>query len=242
LSILYGIAVVTFSDSYSGGAVTYASKLRELRAERHLSLRQVEERGGPNKDTMSLIERGVHQPRVQTLGRIAKAFDMSVAELRAELEAAEHPLEQAPFLQPSLLDELLEEERRAEEEWLVLVLLEGLIRRGEQLEKDFRASAESADSIPLGDFIMFGQVLNALRAHFEKTGRRGHGAEQAREAMEHLDAVASRVDRLVNQELFERLDEEQRREVETFKKGWASPGGRDAGEEADHVDNRADAS
>jgi transcriptional regulator with XRE-family HTH domain len=86
-----------FLDGYRGGAVTYGERLRELRAERQLSLRQVEERGGPNKDTMSLIERGVHKPHAQTLGRIAKAFDMSVAGLRAELEAAERPLAQAPF-------------------------------------------------------------------------------------------------------------------------------------------------
>jgi len=70
--------------------------LRELRAERRLSLREVEERGGPNKDTMSLIERGVHKPRPQTLGRIAEALNMGVSELRAELEAAESPLAQAP--------------------------------------------------------------------------------------------------------------------------------------------------
>jgi transcriptional regulator with XRE-family HTH domain len=76
--------------------VTYGDRLRELRAERRLSLREVEERGGPNKDTMSLIERGIHKPRPQTLGRIAEALDMGVSELRAKLEAAESPLAQAP--------------------------------------------------------------------------------------------------------------------------------------------------
>jgi transcriptional regulator with XRE-family HTH domain len=92
--------------------VTYGDRLRELRAERQLSLRQVEERGGPNKDTMSLLERGVHKPHAQTLGRIAKAFDMSVAELRAELEAAESPLGQAPPSQLPLNGFPEEEERR----------------------------------------------------------------------------------------------------------------------------------
>jgi len=82
-------------DGYSGGVVTYGERLRELRAERRLSLRQVEERGGPNKDTMSLIERDVHRPHPQTLGRIAKALDMSVSELRFELEPAV-PLAEAP--------------------------------------------------------------------------------------------------------------------------------------------------
>jgi transcriptional regulator with XRE-family HTH domain len=92
--------------------VTYGDRLRELRAERRLSLREVEERGGPNKDTMSLIERGVHKPYPQTLGRIAQALDMDVSLLRAELEAAEYPLAQAP-LEPSFNDVLAEERRQS---------------------------------------------------------------------------------------------------------------------------------
>jgi transcriptional regulator with XRE-family HTH domain len=93
--------------------VTYGARLRELRAERRLSLRDVEERGGPNKDTMSLIERDVHKPHPRTLGRIAKALDMSVSTLRFELETAERPpLGPAPSQQPTL-NGALEEERHA---------------------------------------------------------------------------------------------------------------------------------
>jgi len=91
VSIFFEYFLVKSPDSYKEEVVKYGERLRELRAERQLSLRQVEERGGPNKDTMSLLERGVHKPHAQTLGRIAIAFGMSVAELRAELEAAEHP-------------------------------------------------------------------------------------------------------------------------------------------------------
>ena len=69
----------------------YGERLRELRAERQLSLREVEERGGPSKDTMSLTERGVHRPHPRTLGKIAQAFGMSVSDLRAELEGADSP-------------------------------------------------------------------------------------------------------------------------------------------------------
>jgi transcriptional regulator with XRE-family HTH domain len=94
--------------------VTYGARLRELRAERRLSLRDVEERGGPNKDTMSLIERDVHKPHPQTLGRIAEALDMSVSTLRFELETAERPpLGPAPTSQQLTLKGELEEERRA---------------------------------------------------------------------------------------------------------------------------------
>jgi transcriptional regulator with XRE-family HTH domain len=94
--------------------VTYGARLRELRAERQLSLRDVEERGGPNKDTMSLIERDVHKPHPRTLGRIAEALDMNVSTLRFELESAERPpLGPASPSQQLTLNGELEEERRA---------------------------------------------------------------------------------------------------------------------------------
>lgn len=64
----------------------YGQRLRDLRGELGLSLREVEERGGPSKDVLSPIERGLHKPRTQTLGRIAEAFGLSVAELRNTLE------------------------------------------------------------------------------------------------------------------------------------------------------------
>lgn len=82
----------------------YGERLRELRAEHQLSLRQVEERGGPNKDTMSLLERGVHKPHAQTLGRIAQAFGMSVSNLRSELEGADSPKGLPDLRQPIDLD------------------------------------------------------------------------------------------------------------------------------------------
>jgi transcriptional regulator with XRE-family HTH domain len=86
--------------------VSYGERIRDLRAERRLSLRDVVERGGPNKDTMSLIERGVHEPRALTLARIAEAFDMSVAELRYELEARPKVVPEDP---PDSLSQLLEQ-------------------------------------------------------------------------------------------------------------------------------------
>jgi transcriptional regulator with XRE-family HTH domain len=74
---------------------SYGERLRELRAEKGLTLREVEERGGPSKDTMSLAERGIHKPHPQTLGRIAKVYGMTVAELREELEPPPSSLEEA---------------------------------------------------------------------------------------------------------------------------------------------------
>jgi transcriptional regulator with XRE-family HTH domain len=60
-------------------------RLRRVRAARNLSLRDVEDRGGPSKDTLSLAERGVHKPNQQTLSKIAEALGMSMDELGAEL-------------------------------------------------------------------------------------------------------------------------------------------------------------
>jgi transcriptional regulator with XRE-family HTH domain len=129
--------------------VTFGERLRELRAERQLSLRQVKERGGPNKDTMSLLERGVHSPHAQTLGRIAQAFGMSVAELRTELDAAQPPpLGQAPPSpeQPPLNG--FEEERRAN--WRSAVnharrLREGSRAQLEELLAAWQASRERGE-------------------------------------------------------------------------------------------------
>jgi transcriptional regulator with XRE-family HTH domain len=70
----------------------YEERLRELRAEKQLTLREVEERGGPSKDTMSAAERGVHKPNSKTIAKIAKAFGMSTTRLQAELDEAASPM------------------------------------------------------------------------------------------------------------------------------------------------------
>ena len=117
--------------------MTYGARLRELRAERQLSLRDVEERGGPNKDTMSLIERDVHKPYPQTLGRIAKALGMDVSSLRFELESAERPpLGPAPTSQQPTLNRELEEERRAR--W------DAVVQEARQLRKTGRTQMQRA--------------------------------------------------------------------------------------------------
>lgn len=76
----------------------YGERLRELRTERGLTLRQVEERGGPSKDTMSSAERGVHKPNMKTIEKIARALGISTARLQAELE----PPTAEPLSPPSL--------------------------------------------------------------------------------------------------------------------------------------------
>lgn len=70
-----------------------ARKLRVLRAERGLTLRQVEEKTGVDKHTVSAIERGLSRPYDVTLARLARGYGVSVDELLEEkfLPKAEAP-------------------------------------------------------------------------------------------------------------------------------------------------------
>jgi transcriptional regulator with XRE-family HTH domain len=69
-----------------------ATRLRVLRAERGLTVRQVAEASGVAKETISQIERGERHPYDRTLAKLAKAYDVPVEELLEEPV----PLEQAP--------------------------------------------------------------------------------------------------------------------------------------------------
>lgn len=66
--------------------MNFGARLHELRSERGLTLRQVAERGGPSKDALSYLERGVHKPQPRTVDKIAGALGMDVGELHAELD------------------------------------------------------------------------------------------------------------------------------------------------------------
>ncbi len=65
---------------------TLARKLRVLRAERGLTLREAEQQTGVDKDTLSKLERGVRHPQDVTLARIAKGYGVPVEELLKEPE------------------------------------------------------------------------------------------------------------------------------------------------------------
>jgi transcriptional regulator with XRE-family HTH domain len=60
---------------------TLARKLRVLRAERGLTLREAEELTGVDKDTLSKIERGLRYPYDVTLSKLAKGYSVPVEEL-----------------------------------------------------------------------------------------------------------------------------------------------------------------
>jgi transcriptional regulator with XRE-family HTH domain len=58
-----------------------ATKLRVLRAERRLTLRQVEELTGVDKGTISQIERGARHPQGVTLSKLAEGYGVPLEEL-----------------------------------------------------------------------------------------------------------------------------------------------------------------
>src|SRR5215213_9345468 len=59
-------------------------KLRVLRAERQLSLREASELTGVDKVSLSRFERGLAHPQDRTLGKIAKGYGVPVEELLEE--------------------------------------------------------------------------------------------------------------------------------------------------------------
>src|SRR5918997_360460 len=63
---------------------TLARKLRVLRAERGLTLREAEELTGVDKDTLSKIERGLRHPYDVTLSKLAKGYGVPVEDLLEE--------------------------------------------------------------------------------------------------------------------------------------------------------------
>ena len=79
---------------------TLARKLRVLRAERGLTLREAKELTGVDKDTLSKIERGLRHPYDVTLSKLARGYGVPVEELIEE---------------PPLLDRALDAARRDEE-------------------------------------------------------------------------------------------------------------------------------
>jgi transcriptional regulator with XRE-family HTH domain len=73
---------------------TLARKLRVLRAERGLTLREAEKLTGVDKDTLSKIERGLRHPYDVTLSKLARGYEVPVEDLLEEpVPLAEAPRE-----------------------------------------------------------------------------------------------------------------------------------------------------
>jgi transcriptional regulator with XRE-family HTH domain len=75
------------------------TRLRVLRAERGLTLRDAEHQTGVDKDTLSKIERGLRHPHDITLAKLARAYDVPLEELLEEPEETRPaPKAEAPQL------------------------------------------------------------------------------------------------------------------------------------------------
>jgi len=60
------------------------TRIRSLRQARHLTLRDVADRAGVTESFLSQVERDVTSPSIATVQRIARALDLSIAQLFAE--------------------------------------------------------------------------------------------------------------------------------------------------------------
>jgi transcriptional regulator with XRE-family HTH domain len=160
-----------------------AHRLRVLRAERGLTLREAASLTGVAKETISDIERGLRHPHDPTLAKIAKGYGVPVGDLLEEpVPLAEAPREAGP-------PEKSEEERRSSRylrSWRAFVWK--LVHRWEQ------DPPESSREIAV--------VLDAMQALLEK-GAFERPPEQIttsdeREASEWLDLsfVFRGIDRL----------------------------------------------
>src|SRR5829696_3835821 len=87
-------------------------KLRVLRAERGLTLREAASRAGVAKETISDIERGLRHPHDVTLSKLARGYEVSVVDLLEEAVRA-GKLEDDPSL------EELHAEAGCETDWLI---------------------------------------------------------------------------------------------------------------------------
>src|SRR5215212_6083103 len=85
-------------------------RLRVLRAERKLSLREVTEQTGIQKATLSKLENGLAHPRDRTLAKLAEFYGVPLTELMQEEESTA-PLGKAPS-EPGLLPDEAREMRR----------------------------------------------------------------------------------------------------------------------------------
>ena len=57
------------------------NRMRELRKERHLTMKELGQKVGMSESTISLYETGKHDPDLETLNRIADALGVTVDEL-----------------------------------------------------------------------------------------------------------------------------------------------------------------
>ncbi|HLH88581.1 MAG TPA: XRE family transcriptional regulator [Xanthobacteraceae bacterium] len=73
-------------DNTDGSADRLASRLRELRVAKNLSLQELAARSGVSRATLSRIENGEVSPTAETLGALASAYAMTISRILAPAE------------------------------------------------------------------------------------------------------------------------------------------------------------
>jgi transcriptional regulator with XRE-family HTH domain len=106
-------------------------KLRILRAERGLTLREAASLTGVAKETISDIERGIRHPHDVTVAKLARAYDVPVEDLLTEEPVLAGNAETPDAELPEDLDDLMQMARELKAEWTRLMDYERMSRPGE---------------------------------------------------------------------------------------------------------------
>jgi transcriptional regulator with XRE-family HTH domain len=143
-------------------------KLRVLRAERGLTLREAASRTGVAKETISDIERGTRHPHDVTLSKLAKGYGVPVEGLLEEpVPLAEAPEEAGPARKP--LARLYDGARKGIEtfcdHWEHLLEVGDLNR---QSLEELRIGIDSFN--PVVDALAAAELRELSRRHHEVTG------------------------------------------------------------------------
>lgn len=197
-----------------------ARRLRILRAERGMTMREAADLVNVRPATLSDIEHGRSRPHDVTLAKIAEGYGVPVEDLIEESEPV--PLGEAPSgmgrspedlsrTSPEALEEVSEEER--------LSLLEGwqntILALVDKLEEEFEAVQESGDREDL--LTLFSEVAFSWVGSYETLGteevmqeREGVSDKERRErnrawrALQRLDALGEDVEEAVDNTIEEK--------------------------------------
>ena len=199
-----------------------ARKLRVLRAERGLTLRQAAEQAGVRPGTLSELERGLHRPHDITLSRVAKGYGVPVEDLLEEPV----PFDDAPrgagppqVSQEQLADTAVEDEQptreplfpseRRDAAWMRRAELEGVLKHLTLRTETLRAQAKERyqatdkqglwalflDSVLLADGAVYRLAQNrkeAAELGFETEEER-HLRSRLEHRTEDLDEVSDNI-------------------------------------------------
>jgi transcriptional regulator with XRE-family HTH domain len=180
-----------------GGVLDEVRRLRKLKGLTQVELAKL---AGVSAYTITEIETGHREPRPSTLRKLAGALDADVADF--------FPKAPAPSPEPATVAALPEEEQRG-----LAVLYRELARKGRSIEQSLR-SGEQQDFEGLKELDLAHALLAKKRG---KRDIRGKELDELAEAQDELLDVKASISRMLEQELFENLDDEQRAQVEAFK-------------------------